>query len=146
MPVFTFTAEQVKALNEFHTSFPTEGSREIAYTFIGDMFRNTFSNARDAISCYPMWDDVWVKLEDLRNEKLNESQRMNIANKIMYFYAFPGQGRVGMYYYKRLEDDSIVKDKERNRKEGFLSRYEIVELVKENEALKQKLDFIAEIL
>ena len=143
---FTFTADQVAALNNFHRSFPEEGDLEDVYQFIATMFRKVFSTAEDASRCGPMWDDVWMRLACFLGREVHVSQRRHVMSRVLYYYAFPGEGLYNLMYYKRLDNGNIVRDMERNRREGRLFRKEIMALVLENEALKQKLDFIAEVL
>jgi hypothetical protein len=143
-----FTAEQIAALNHLHLFFPGpgEGSLEDVYSFIATMFRKVFSTAEEASRCGPMWDDVWVRLAKFLEREIHVSQKRPIMSRVLYYYAFPGEGLYNTMYYKRLDDGTIVRDMERNLQEGRLLRKEIVALVKENEALKQKLAFIAEVL
>ena len=144
--VFTFTADQVAALNNFHQFFPEEGALEDVYRFIATMFRKAFSTAEDAYRCGPMWDDVWIRMADFLGREVHVSHKRNLMSRILYYYAFPGEGLYSMSYYKHLDDGTIVRDMERNRQEGRLFRKEIIELVQENDALKKKLAFIAEVL
>lgn len=110
------------------------------------MFSNVFSSARDASKCGPMWDDVWLRLACFLGREVHVSQKRHAMSRVLYYYAFPGEGLYNSMYYKRLDDGAIVRDMERNRQEGRLFRKEIMALVKENEDLRQKLDFIAEVL
>jgi hypothetical protein len=144
--VFTFTSDQVAALNNFHQFFPEDGALEDVYRFIAKMFRKAFSTAEDASRCVPMWDDVWLRLADFLGREVHVSQKRHLMSRILYYYAFPGEGLYNMMYYKRLEDGTIVRDMERNWQEGRLYRTEIMKLVQENDALKKKLAFIAEVL
>jgi hypothetical protein len=143
---FKFTSEQVAALNDFHSSFPQDGKLEDVYSFIATIFRKAFSSARKAGGCGPMWDDVFIRLAEFSERKLYDAEKRHIMNRILNYYAFPGEDLYNTMYYKRLDDGTIVRDMERNMKEGRLYRKEIVALLNENAVMKKKLDLIAHIL